>query len=411
MKVTGHSVNVHWDRRYPKAGTADLCPVQLSINIAGLQFKVGLKLYATREDFDKAMSGKGGGNEVKELRKEINGYLYRAKEILERLPNPTRPLFQRMFKSETDLFATNKTGITLHFESCIESLRNEERISTAESYRQALNSLKAFRAQIWFEDVDEAWLNSYCSHMKLNGRSMTTCQIYLRNLRAIFNKAIKDGYVSRRHYPFNDFVIGTSVKSKNVLYPEQVKMLWDYEPQTLRERRARDYFFFCYLGNGMNFKDLAYMKRSSVRRDNLVFVREKTKRTNKVAGKEIRAHIHPEMQRIIDEWSIRDGEPNDYLFPILSGYEGAEAKEKRRGHIQQQVNDKLKIIGRRLGFEAPLLLNLARHSFSTSLKLSGTPVAFISDALGHADSATTAHYMKTIPDQHMKAISHSLLNF
>jgi hypothetical protein len=109
-------------------------------------------------------------------------------------------------------------------------------------------------------------------------------------------------------------------------------MLGDSEPKTLRERRAKDYFFFCYLGNGMNFKDLAYMKHNSVRRDNLVFVREKTKRTNKVAGKEIRAHIHPEMQRIIDEWSAKDGQLDDYLFPILTGYEGTEAKENRRQH-------------------------------------------------------------------------------
>ena len=411
MKENNHSVNVHWDRRYPKAGTVDLCPVQLSVNLSGLQFKVGLKLYATKEDYEKAMSGKGGASEVKELRKQIADYLSKAEQILDRLQHPTRELFQRVFKSETDLFASSKTDVAFHFGLYIAALRKEERISTAESYEQSLASLQAYRKDLFFEDIDERFLKSYCNRMTGLGRSMTTCQIYLRNLRAVFNKVMSEGYVSKRFYPFNAFVIGTSVKSKSVLYPDQVKQLWDYEPKTLRERRAKDYFFFCYLNNGCNFKDMVYMKRGSVRRDNVVFVREKTKRTNKVAGKEIRAHFHPEMARIIDEWGTKEGGADDYLFPILNGYDTAEAKEKRRDHVQRQVNDKLKVIGGKLGFEVPLLLNLARHSFSTNLKLSGTPVAFISDALGHADSATTAHYMKTIPDQHMKAISQSLLSF
>ena len=78
---------------------------------------------------------------------------------------------------------------------------------------------------------------------------------------------------------------------------------------------------------------------------------------------------------------------------MLTGTTLAE-KEQRRDNVQARINDKLKIIGERLGFADALLLNLARHSFSTNLKLNGTPVAFISDALGHSDTVTTAHYLK-----------------
>ena len=103
MKQKNYSVNVHWDKRYPKAGT-NLCPVQLALNINGKQFKVGLRLYAAVEDFEKSMGGKGGSNEAKELRRQITGYIAKAESILERMPNPNRNSFQRLFKSETDLF-------------------------------------------------------------------------------------------------------------------------------------------------------------------------------------------------------------------------------------------------------------------------------------------------------------------
>lgn len=68
-------------------------------------------------------------------------------------------------------------------------------------------------------------------------------------------------------------------------------------------------------------------------------------------------------------------------------------------------------IGTKLGFNVRLNLNLARHSFATMLKISGTPTSFITDALGHSNSKTTEHYLKSIPDEKYKNISDKLLEF
>ncbi len=410
MKQRNHSVHVHWDKRYPKKDT-NLCPIQLSISINGLQFKVGLRLYASQEDFEKAMSGKSGGKEVKQLRSEIGKYTAKAEAVLEKLPKPTRESFQRLFKSETDLSSNTKTDITFLFEEYIISLRNEDRVKTAQNMEHALKSFKRYRSPLFLEDINETFLKGYRAWMEKNGNSATTAQIYMRNLRTIFNKAIKDGYISSRFYPFNDYTIGTSVKSKDVLYPEQVQMLFSYQPKTLRTRRAKDYWLFCYLCNGINFKDMAYMKYANVKGDTIVFVREKTKLTNTIAGKEIKAFLHPQLKRIIQQWGNKDTAMDNYIFPILNGYSSVLEKEKRRKRIQVLVNDNLKVIGQQLGFTVPLILNLARHSFSTNLKLNGTPTSFITDALGHSDGKTTEHYLKTIPDQKIKELSKSLLDF
>ena len=84
---------------------------------------------------------------------------------------------------------------------------------------------------------------------------------------------------------------------------------------------------------------------------------------------------------------------------------------KVRNRYKIVCNVCLSDIGRRLGFDVHLCLNLARHSFATSLKLSGTPLLFISDAMGHTSSTTTAHYLKSIPDENIKQLSSQLLNF
>jgi integrase/recombinase XerD len=141
MKQQNYSVNIHWDRRYPKAGT-NFCPVQLALNIHGKQFKMGLGLYATKIDFDRAMGGKGGTNEIKELRTHIAGYIAKAESILQRMANPNRETFQRLFKSETDLFTSNKTDVIFLFKEKIDKLYKEERIKTAQNCEHALKSLQ-----------------------------------------------------------------------------------------------------------------------------------------------------------------------------------------------------------------------------------------------------------------------------
>lgn len=410
MKAKNYSINTHWDKRYPKAST-DLCPVQLAVNLSGLQFKISLKLYSTKADYDKALNSKGGSEEVKELRKQITEYTTKAETILERLPNPARETFQRLFKSETDLFASQKTDITFLYEEYINHAKDEGRIKTAQNLEWSLKSFKRYKTKIYFEDINEQWLKGYKTYMTKEGNSATTAQMYLRNLRTIFNIAIKQGYISEKHYPFRLFTIGTSAKSKSVLYAEDLKKLWDYEGKTLREKRSKDYFFFLYLCNGMNFKDAAYLQFKDIKGDTLSFVREKTKNTNTVADKQITVYLHEEIKNIINRWGNKPGNPTDYIFPILNGKKTAIEREKRRNNMQREINDNLKAIGEKLGFEESLVLNLARHSFATHLKISGTPTSFISDAMGHANSKTTEHYLKSIPTDKTRELSNSLLSF
>lgn len=409
MKKKNYTLTIAWDRRYPKKGTC-LCPIQLCINLNGQQFRMSLGLYATEHDYQKVLSGKGGTVEIKELRNEINNYRTKAKDILDIIPKLTREKFQRIFKSDVDLQKA-KTDITILFNEYINALENEDRLKTRDNYKCALNSFKKFKPKLFFEDINETFLKNYRAWMLTEGNSHTTAQMYMRNLRAVFNLAIKDGYISQRLYPFNDFVIGTSAKSKSVLYPEEVKALFDYSPKSMREHRAKDIWMFCYLANGMNPKDFFYLKHKNIQGDFIVFVREKTKRTNTVADKEIRVFLHDELKRIIADMGTKAKTPDDFLFPFLKGYPTAAGMERRRKKFQKQANRKLREIGKQLGFTTPLILNLARHSFSTKLKLNAIPTTHITDALGHSNGKTTEHYLKSIPDKKIKQISDLLLNF
>ncbi len=162
-------------------------------------------------------------------------------------------------------------------------------------------SLQSFKPTLYYEDIDSVLIKSYHSHMKEKGRSDTTVGMYLRSLRTIYNQTIEAGIIPPpKKNPFKELSLRSSAKSKDVLYPDQLKVLWEYQPIGIREDRAKDFFFFSYLCNGMNFKDIGHLKFMNIKGNVLSFQRMKTRNTKK-NQKEIRIYIHDEVRRIIDK--------------------------------------------------------------------------------------------------------------
>ncbi|WP_425576721.1 tyrosine-type recombinase/integrase [Nibrella saemangeumensis] len=55
--------------------------------------------------------------------------------------------------------------------------------------------------------------------------------------------------------------------------------------------------------------------------------------------------------------------------------------ENRLCKLNRQINNDLKEIGRKKKINLPLTTYVARHSFATTLKKSGTPIAVISQLM------------------------------
>lgn len=407
MKTNNFTITPYWDSRVMNEKTKK-SRVLLTINLKGKQFRISIKLQCTKPEFESALNSRSVN--AKELRKAIQEYIDKAEFILNKLNEPTKESFIRLFKSDTSLVVNNKTDVSIVFSAKVAELKKESRIGTSNNYRDALRCLKRYKSNIYFEDVDEKWLKGFVSFMIDSGNSSTTAQIYLRNLRTVFNIAIKQGVISEKHYPFKTYSIGSSAKSKSVLYAAEIKAFWNYKTVGVRETRAKGYWFFCYLCNGMNFKDACYLRWKNIKGDILTFVRQKTKNTT-TDVKEIKLHLHDEAKRIIEEYGNESRKPDDFVFPLLKGCKTIEHMEKTRYRHKRVFNKKLATIGVNLGFDVHLCLNLARHSFATVLKVNGTPTSFISDAMGHTSSKTTEHYLKSIPTEQLKNISNSLLDF
>ena len=81
-----------WDTRviHPKTKESR---IMLSIVLNRKQFLISVRLYSTKFDYDKALSGRSLTESQKSLRKNINEYVLKAESLLERLTEPSKESF------------------------------------------------------------------------------------------------------------------------------------------------------------------------------------------------------------------------------------------------------------------------------------------------------------------------------
>lgn len=87
---------------------------------------------------------------------------------------------------------------------------------TARGYITVLNSFIEYTGNpnVTFGDLTDNTINQYEAHMKKNGKSLNTISFHMRNLRAIYNKAIQKKLIlGQFEDPFRDVYTGVEKKS------------------------------------------------------------------------------------------------------------------------------------------------------------------------------------------------------
>jgi integrase/recombinase XerD len=392
--ISRPTISTVLNKKYVKADGS--CGISLRITYLRKKKFFGLPINLTAEEYDRAMGEKPRGK-YKELALEIAAYETKAKSIVDSMPSFSWEKFEMLFfsnrKSQKDVYSA--------FEDYINKLKIEKRPGTASSCQCALNSLKLFRKELHFVDIDKNFLYKYEVWMLERGKSKTTIGFYLRALRTIYNSAIQNGFISPESSPFRrgQYIIPMSRNPKRALLEDDLKKIANYKfsDESLR-RRSRDLWLFMYRANGMNVKDMALLKYGDIKEDFIEFERAKTKRTKRTLNK-IRVHITQELWALIKKWGNVKQTDETYLFPIL---EKGISVERQRVIIQQAtrlINKHMKDLGRELDVQQKISTQTARHSYATTLMRHGFTPHFIGGQMGHADIKTTQNYFADYADE------------
>jgi integrase/recombinase XerD len=415
MKIATATVAVVFDVRRKKDDNT--YPLKLRVTYQRIRklFGIGISItpsvWADVEDKGKTR------RELRELRERISDFEKRAEKVIKEIDEFSFAKFEKLyFRSENEDVREQalRTDVAHAFAKNIAKLDEEGRAATAESYGNAIASLTTYKKKLKFEDLTPEFLKAYEKKMLLMGRSSTTIGIYLRALRAIFNQAIDDGVISQKQYPFGKkhYQIPGGRNVKKALTLAEVEKIFNYNAvEGSQEDKARDFWIFSYLCNGVNMKDVCRLRWRNINKDSVTFIRAKTELTNKSNIKPIVAVLTEPSLYVIHKWGNEKLNPDTYVFPIL--LDGISPRRERAliQYFTKFVNSWMLKIAKKLDIDKPVTTYYARHSFATVLKRSGAPIEFISESLGHSDMKTTDNYLDGFEDEVKREYTKALLDF
>jgi len=150
------------------------------------------------------------------------------------------------------------------FDQIINRFVQAGKVGNANVYKDTKGSLKLFTSstKLLFTDISQTFLNNYEIFLRRLGLAETSMAVYLRTLKALFNKAIQEKLVQLNYYPFKEFNITNfnAATQKRAITKEELKKIENleiYPANPLSE--ARQYFLFSYYGQGINFINIAQL--------------------------------------------------------------------------------------------------------------------------------------------------------
>ena len=91
--------------------------------------------------------------------------------------------------------------------------------------------------------------------------------MYMRTIRAVFNRAIKEKVCKADYYPFKEYQISqlNMTTKKRALSMEDIEKVFSFEPDPdTKQLRSKQIFMFSFYNMGMNFKDIALLEWSNI---------------------------------------------------------------------------------------------------------------------------------------------------
>jgi len=412
MAIKEPTANLYFDKSYElKNGKY---PVKITIYYLGHKRRRSIPFPFTKEEWKKLHSSKLRDTKLKEERIKLDHYEGgKFKAALKQVEEPFT--FEKFFVVyfNKDKSQLENQNVYVLFNKYIDELRDNDQVGTAINYRTSLNSFRKLRKRLTFSQVIVAFCKAYERYMQKAGKSTAYTAMNLRNMRTIYNIAIREGIVIRDNYPFsqypNDgkFQIKTGSNNKKALTIEELRELKNYEPKTPAQRKAYLFWWLSFYANGINVKDICLLQYKHIDGETITIERAKTAKTQRIK-KSIQFFLSPEIQSIINELGNKDKSPDTYIFNVLK--HGMNAKQIRDTvqSFNHTINQRLKVISNDLKFEKPITTIVARHSFSTHLKRKGMPVSVVSESLGHTSEKTTQNYLDSFKIDTLKHVANVL---
>lgn len=302
-------------------------------------------------------------------------------------------------------------SLDAYLEAKMQQCLNEGRMNSYYRFRTTLRALQKFAPETRLSDVNPDFLQRFERNLFRRGLSCTSVHIYMKTLKSALHDAVDAGAFEQNDFPFGSrrYEPPQPSQRKTALTREQIAAVIAFRGSKSLEQ-YRDLWLFSYLCNGINFRDMLFLKYNNIHDSEVIFTRAKTRHTLGDSRK-IHAYLTPEMLSIIKRRGNSPHASRDpFIFPYAhEGMTPLEISNMVR-RVTSLTNKALKQIADKLNIP-PFTTYTARHSFATILKRQGIDLTYISECLGHSSLATTEIYLAGFDKEDRRKYSSLLTSF
>lgn len=263
-------------------------------------------------------------------------------------------------------------------------LRSKNRmLGNANCYKSVVEQFRVFGQNVSLQNLDYQVLMRFRTYKMGVGNSKATIHMYLRTLRAIYNKGILL-YKFPDEKPFKKIFDGLKTRSydsrKKYLTKESIVLLENLDLKTAKQKYV-DLFLLQFYFAGADLIDLYYLKNKQIKFGRLIFERTKTDNGNRIDLK-----IHDKAKLLLDkfepdgEWLFNFKKDKTSYLTFRRTYQSALIYVLEKENIKIMPND-VKIGSK-----------VARHTFATLAKNLFIREDVIRELMGHERDDVDNYY-------------------
>ena len=282
-------------------------------------------------------------------------------------------------------------------ENLAQHLEKTSHERTARAYRCTARRFINFNLgkDILLSEIDADLIKKFEIRLKKESVSYNTISFYMRNLRSVYNKAIKENLIeAQMENPFVDVPKLMQVTVKRALPASDMQRVLHFDfslcrtaRQEQRFRMAQRLFLFSFYTRGMCFIDIAYLRKQNIQHNVIRYYRQKT-------GRMIEVKVTAEIRNIIDSFAEETSD-SPYVFPIIKTELSKKARIQYEAALRMQ-NSRLQQMAEIAGVQRKITMHVARHSWASIGRQNNLPLSVISECLGHSDERVTAIYLASL---------------
>lgn len=258
------------------------------------------------------------------------------------------------------------------------------------------------------KEIDVAFLRRFMNYLKgekkLSPRTVINTLILIRT---IYNRAIRQGVVDRKHYPFGKDKIRIKFPEteKVGLTKEEIQAIEALDGLTAQETHARNVWLFSFYLAGMRVGDVINIRWSDIYDGRLHY------RMNK-NSKLLSLKLPEKVSSILEYYKSDKKNDDDFIFPEMKNANFKNARDvlAKSKTATKKFNRNLSKLAGKASIDKKLTMHIARHSFG-NIAGEAIPIQMLQKLYRHSSIITTINYQANFMHQDTDDALDKVINF